>query len=168
MPAETCFLGIDPGLAGGIAVIGSRLTKAERTPIVQGDKRSMNLTACAAWIRHAIDANGCGVFAVIEKVHAMPKQGISSSFNFGKGYGAWIGILSTLGIAYQEVTPQAWKKTMLNGSDKSDKASSINRALSLFPHIKLIPEGCRTPSDGIAEALLMAEYARRMYLGEKK
>lgn len=163
----TSFIGIDPGLSGGIAVIGPILTKAERTPILQGDKRTMNLPACAAWLRDAIAANGCGAFAVIEKVHAMPKQGVSSSFCFGKGYGSWLGILSSFNIAYQEVTPQAWKKAMLDGSDKGDKASSLNRATTLFPYVKLIPEGCRTPSDGIAEALLMAEYGRRMYGGNK-
>lgn len=161
------FIGIDPGLNGGIAVVGRMITKADRTPIIEGDKRTMNLPACAEWIKKAVEANGGGAFAVIEKVHAMPSQGVSSTFTFGKGYGSWLGVLSTLGIPYQEVTPQAWKKAMLDGANKDDKASSINRASGLFPHVKLIPEGCRTPSDGMAEALLMAEYGRRMYGGAK-
>lgn len=167
MAANTCFLGIDPGLSGGIAVIGSILTKAERTPILAGDKRTMNLPACGAFLKVAVETNGGAAFAVIEKVHSMPKQGVSSSFAFGKGYGSWLGLLAAFNIPYQEVTPQAWKKVMLDGADKGDKASSLNRATTLFPHVKLVPEGCRAPSDGIAESLLMAEYGRRMYGGSK-
>lgn len=165
---SNCFIGIDPGLSGGIAIIGPTVTKAERTPILQGDKRTMNLPACSAWIRAAVEANGGSAFAVIEKVHALPKQGVSSTFSFGKGYGSWLGLLASHGIPYQEVTPQAWKKAMLEGADKADKASSLNRANTLFPHVSLVPPGCRAPSDGIAEAILIAEYGRRMYSGEKK
>lgn len=162
-----CWIGIDPGLSGGVAVIGPRMTAAARTPIIGTEKRTMNLAACGGLLRQYVEANSGGAFAVIEKVHAMPQQGVSSTFTFGKGYGAWMGILATLGIPYQEVTPQAWKKLMLEGADKEDKGSSINRAAGLFPYVNLIPEGCRTPSDGMAEALLMAEYGRRMYQGLK-
>lgn len=162
------FIGIDPGLSGGIAVIGSIMTKADRTPIIEGDKRTMNLPACAEWIRKVVAANGGGAFAVVELVHSMPGQGISSSFTFGKGLGSWHGILATLGIPYQEVSPVRWKKAMLPDMDKSQKGSSIIKATQLFPHINLIPEGCRVASDGMAEALLLADYGRRMYAPQNK
>jgi crossover junction endodeoxyribonuclease RuvC len=168
MTENTCFLGIDPGLSGGIAVIGTILTTAERTPIIEGDKRTMNLPAVASLIRRFVLANGGVGFAVIEKVGCMPGQGITSAWTFGKGYGSFLGILATLDIPLQEVPAQRWKKEMLDGADKSDKASSINRAISLFPQVNLITAGRRVPSDGMAEALLIAEYGRRMYQGVKK
>ena len=54
----------------------------------------------------------CNVF--IEKVHSMPGQGVASMFNFGKGYGIWIGILAALKISKTLVTPQEWKKEMMS------------------------------------------------------
>ena len=157
---EMNFIGIDPGLEGGVAILSPVFIKAERTPIMNGEKRTMNLPECANFLKYCDCKDS---FAVIEKVHAMPQQGVSSTFSFGKGYGSWLGILATLGIPYTEVSPQAWKKMMLADTDKS-KEASLNRASTLFPLLNLIPPGCRTPSDGIAEAALLAEYGRRVYL----
>jgi crossover junction endodeoxyribonuclease RuvC len=155
------FIGIDPGLDGAIATIGPLAVRTQKTPIFSGERRQMNLPECGRILSDLTEQGP--VFAVIEKVGAMPKQGVSSTFSFGKGYGQWLGMLAAYRIAYQEVTPQAWKKALLEGTDKS-KTASINRAASLFPGISFIPEGCRTPHDGMAEALLIAEYGRRMYL----
>ncbi len=46
------------------------------------------------------------------------------------------------------------------------KAASIRKAQQLFPGVNLVPPGCRTPSDGIAEALLIMEYGKREKRGE--
>lgn len=154
------FIGIDPGLSGGVAVIGPISVSACKTPVIEGEKRSMNLPACSKLLEEA-KASG-PVFAVIEKVGAMPGQGVTSMFTFGKGYGAWLGLLAAHGIAFQEVHPKTWKKAMLESVGK-DKGASISRATSLFPGLQLVPEGCRTPHDGMAEAALLAEYGRRMY-----
>lgn len=154
------FVGIDPGLSGGIATIGPVAMRAQKTPIISGEKKQMNLAECANILRSAQDQGA--VFAVIEKVGAMPGQGVTSMFTFGKGYGQWLGIMAALGISYQEVHPKTWKKAMLESVGK-DKGASIGRATSLFPGVSLIADGCRTPHDGMAEALLLAEYGRRMY-----
>ena len=56
--------------------------------------------------------------------------------------------------------PKRWKaEFILNGKDK---AASVETCRRLFPGVALRPsERCRKDSDGMAEALLMAEYARR-------
>lgn len=98
------------------------------------------------------------IVCCIEKVHAMPKQGSVSMFTFGEGYGWLKGVMNTMGIPFQEIPPQTWKKEFgLN----SDKQKSVEVAKQLFPNAKLIPDGCKKEQDGLAEALLMAEYARR-------
>lgn len=90
----------------------------------------------------------------------MPKQGSVSMFTFGENYGWLKGVLDMAEISYQEIAPQTWKKEFnLN----SDKAKSIEVARQLFPKVNFTPAGCRKPSDGMAEALLMAEYARRKF-----
>jgi crossover junction endodeoxyribonuclease RuvC len=92
----------------------------------------------------------------------MPKQGVASTFKFGKGYGEVLGITTALHFEIHEPTPQAWKKAMLTGTDKS-KDASIQVAENLFPTVSLVLPRCRKAHDGMAEALLMAEYIRRMH-----
>lgn len=89
----------------------------------------------------------------------MPGQGVTSMFSFGLNFG-WIqGMLTAYGIPFELVRPQKWKKEY---SITGDKNTSIAVCKRLFPDVSLLPtERCRKESDGMAEALLMAEYARR-------
>ena len=98
--------------------------------------------------------------ACVEKVGAHPGQGVTSMFSFGQSYGFILGVLAALGIGVQLVPPRTWKKEFsLIGKDK---AASIEVCKRLFPGVNLLAsEKCRKDSDGMAEALLMAEYARR-------
>ena len=102
-----------------------------------------------------------GVVA-IEKVHSMPRQGVASAFTFGKGYGIWLGVLGTLGIPYEEVTPQRWQGAMLDGMKRGKDANRL-KAMQLFPsesdQLKL-----KKP-DGRADALLLATYIKRINVG---
>ena len=89
----------------------------------------------------------------------MPGQGVVSMFNFGHNLGFIEGLLQAFGISYQLVPPQTWKKEF---SVTSDKNTSIQVCQKLFPDVNLLPtQRSRKPSDGMAEALLMAEYAKR-------
>lgn len=99
------------------------------------------------------------VVCCLEKVSAMPGQGVVSMFNFGHNFGFIEGLLRANKISYQLVPPQKWKKEY---SLSSDKNKSIEVCQKLFPDANLLPtERSRKPNDGMAEALLMAEYARR-------
>ncbi len=97
----------------------------------------------------------------IEKVHAMPKQGVSSTFKFGMGYGLVIGVCEALGIPYRLVTPQAWKKVVLAGTAK-DKDAAVSFVRRAYPGVDLIPGKKRVPHDGIADAMCIAEFGRQM------
>lgn len=89
----------------------------------------------------------------------MPGQGVTSMFNFGKGFGWILGTLEAYSVPYELIRPQKWKKEF---SVTSDKNTSINVCKRLFPQVSLLPsEKCRKDNDGMAEALLLAEYARR-------
>jgi hypothetical protein len=82
-------------------------------------------------------------------------------FGFGKGYGMWIGIVAALEIPYTLVTPQAWKKELMQGI--KDKDAGRLRAMQLFPAYNewLV----RKRDIGRADALLIAEYGRRQLKG---
>lgn len=142
------YLGIDPGRKGGFAVLND--TQIETYQAL--DKQSF-INACYFLSRKQEKTRCC-----IEKVHAMPKQGAVSMFTFGEGFGWLKGVLDAFEISYQEIPPQTWKKEFgLN----SKKELSIEVAKQLFPEANLVPHGSKKESDGIAESLLMAEYARR-------
>ena len=46
---------------------------------------------------------------VVENVHAMPKQGVSSTFKFGMGVGIIHGVAGALRLPLTLVTPTQWK-----------------------------------------------------------
>ena len=140
------YLGIDPGQKGGYAII-------------DGDKVETYPWNDTEFIKFAKELDATHCVCCLEKVGAMPKQGVTSTFNFGKSAGFIEGVLQTCGIPYQLVPPQKWKKEY---SLSSDKNQSITVCKRLFPEISLKrTDRCKTDSDGLAEAVLMAEFAKR-------
>ena len=80
-------------------------------------------------------------------------------FNFGKNFGFILGLLTQAFIPYELVTPQKWKKEF---GVTRDKNTSIAVAKRLFPKADLKRTArCRKEHDGMAEALLIAEWKRR-------
>ena len=101
--------------------------------------------------------------AYVEQVHAMPNQGVTSMFNFGKSFGYILGVLDACNIETKLVSPQKWKKEL---NLDSDKQKSIDTAKKLFPDVNLFRTNrCKKEHDGMAEALLIAEYGRRKEIG---
>lgn len=100
--------------------------------------------------------------AAVEKVGAMPGQGVSGMFNFGRSYGFILGVLAAFGIGYQLVPPGVWKREF--GLIHAEKRVSVETCKRLFPGVGLLPTArSRKDSDGMAEALLIAEFARRHF-----
>ena len=160
------YIGIDPGLSGALAEIfgeGNAAVHDTPTMVVSGvkEKRVYNTAAMAALL--SPDRGNPEVLVVLESVHSMPKQGVASSFSFGQGLGMWQGIIAALGLPLEMPSPQRWKKEMLADQGK-DKDASRFKAIQLFPsladQLKLVKH------DGRAEALLMAEYGRRLRSGK--
>ena len=147
------YIGVDPGKNGGYAVIA----KSETGQTVKVYPWDDVFFVCEM---NALASMTDGIVAAVEKVGAMPGQGVTSMFNFGKSAGYIEGVLSALGISYQLVMPKRWKAEFtLNGKDK---AASIAVCRRLFPDVNLRPtQRCRKDSDGMAEAVLIAEFAKR-------
>jgi len=98
-----------------------------------------------------------GLLAVIEDVWARPGEGVVSSFRFGRGRGIFEGLLVALCIPQVYVAPVKWKRAM--GLIGQDKDASRELALKIAPkHASYFK---RKKDDGVAEALLLAEYIHR-------
>jgi crossover junction endodeoxyribonuclease RuvC len=150
-----CVVGVDPGLKGGLACV---LLSGEAVATVPMPREPRDL---ARWVRGCLPIR----LVVVERAHAMPGQGVTSMFTFGVGYGTILGVLAALGFPVEIVAPQRWKREVLAGTAK-DKAAAIAYAARRFPAVSLVPPGCRRPHDGIADALAIAEFARRLVAGE--
>jgi len=142
--------GIDPGLTGAVAFIDSYgYAEVHDAPVVN---RDMNASGMADLLKGwVVD------LAIIERVGAMPKQGVSSTFKFGFGCGVWRGVLAALEIPVVLVTPTTWKSEFHLCGKPKDASREV--ALQLFP--SLSSELARKKDHGRADALLLAEWGRR-------
>jgi crossover junction endodeoxyribonuclease RuvC len=153
------ILAVDPGLRGGLAIrTGATGVIYEPMPVCGGE---IDLAELTRWVRANRDSIET---ALVEKVSAMPKQGVSSTFKFGDGYGSVKGVLSALGIPFELITPQRWMKVMHAGvsPDLGSKARSQLAFSRIFPGLDLrASPRCRKPHEGMVEAVLLAEYGMR-------
>lgn len=142
------YIGIDPGAKGALACIWP----FGAVDLVRFDRERYLEVLRDLCVEREIRC-------CLERVGAMPGQGVTSMFHFGENFGYIQGLLEAFGIPYELVTPQRWKKEF---GVTGDKNSSIAVCKRLFPRVNLrrTPK-CMTDHDGMAEALLMAEYARR-------
>jgi len=147
-------IGIDVGFKGAIALLGSKVDGVVMMPVAKGEKIYLDLPMIVGRLEmYQPD------LVVIEKVSAMPKQGVTSVFRFGEQFGMIQGICSALNLPYILVRPQEWKKKILVGYPKGDKSASIRYVKQKYPHISLLPtKRSKKDSDGMADAICIAEY----------
>ncbi len=141
------YLGIDPGKSGGFCLMDDdrKIHLLEKQPETDADVANL--------IRKVLDIvqrEGHEMAAVIEKVHAMPGQGVTSMFSFGRNYGFLIGLLTAFRIPQHDVTPQRWQKDMQCQS-KGDKNVTKQAAQQLIPGARI--------THAVADALLIAYWA---------
>lgn len=149
----TIIMGIDPGISGAVAFYFPVVCRiaVDDVPVAGGE---INVHELARQIRiHRPN------MAVIERVGAMPGQGVTSSFNFGRSYGDVRGAIGALDVPMHFVTPQKWKKHFGLSADKEE---SRLRAIRLFPNAA---ESFKLKKhDGRAEAALIALYGAEVLL----
>lgn len=147
-------IGIDPGNRGGIALLKEEEGIASILELKRFEKESYKeVLFLARKLQQEADGE---LFCTLEKVHAMPTQGVTSMFHFGENFGFLKGLLFACEIPILEVSPHLWKKEM--GVTK-EKSTSIEKAKECFPEVNLKPnKRCKKDSDGLAEAILIGLY----------
>lgn len=116
-------IGIDPGVNGAIAVLkdDKLITVFDMPTRIESGKKQVDAPKLYELLLEYKIA-----LAVVESVHAMPKQGVTSSFNFGRSFGVILGVLAGSEIPVKYVTPQAWKKRFsLIGTEKDAAREKI-------------------------------------------
>lgn len=148
------FVGIDPGAQGGFAVItGWRIVETAKMP--DGE--------LALWLYlSALVQRYPRSLLCLEKVGGyMPgsKGNIGSAmFNFGRNYGALLGMLYALDVQFINPSPAVWQKAVgiePRGKDESKedhKRKLRDRAQNLFSDQSITLKTC--------DAVLLAHYAQ--------
>lgn len=162
------IVGIDPGLQGAIAVLGgpcgSYIEDMPVLEITRGKKKrhQIDLRGIANLLR-ANYSESWGFLAIVEEQQAYPgQQGAVSNFSIGAGFFGVLGILTALQYPYQTVHPKTWQKVFgLKGGDKEQGCLIAER---LFPSVDLRKRTGKA-RDGRSDALLIAEYGRRIQGG---
>lgn len=157
------YVGIDVGLSGAVAILheDNRVEFYDTPTVALARKMDYDLPGMLQILERVndLDLATKKVLCGLERVHSMPGQGVASMFSFGGGFRAWEMALVCLRLPYQLVSPQRWKKAMMDGEAKEKDASRVV-ACRLFPgqagELKL------KKHHGRADALLIAEFLRRL------
>ncbi len=162
---KNIFIGIDIGKNGGIAMIdedGALLLLKEMPDYSEFPKFILdNITEYA-------EASNTNIECTMEHVGAMPGEGVSSVFKFGYGSGLIYGTMLMLSEIYdtvlrpERITALLWKKMFglvgHNLSKYEKKKISVDYVNKTYnKHLKY----CQ---NGMADALLIAEYSRIMFI----
>ena len=156
-----CILGIDPGTSGAYAVLDlDGELFVDDLPIFKvkrgkTERTELDLYGFADRIR-ILKSENVIQKACIEWVSAMPGQGVSSMFGFGRTFGALQGIVAALQIPIELVTPVSWKKALNVPKEKDGARKRASEVFPAFSH-----RWMRVKDDGRAEAALIAYYGTR-------
>lgn len=175
---KTFFISADPGKLGALACLdesGSIIGKMA-TPINENDEVSVKdeLDFVLDMFRNDPDR----VFFIIEDVHPLYAVSAKSTGTFMFNKGELHGIFETIRcfssnveIYVKFLAPKTWQKEVWNHADKvflsgkiDTKKTSLRCAERLFPGTDFRKnEKCKTPHDGIVDAILIAEAGRRIF-----
>ena len=125
------FCGIDGGVRGGLAVVSIEdgtapaLIASIDIPVAgTGAKERVDPIAIRDWVLAHHPEH-----AFIERAQAMPRQGASSGFKYGRAVGAIETAIMLAGVPLTIVEPSAWKKFhSLRGKNK--EGARCSHALS--------------------------------------
>lgn len=166
-----CYGGIDPGLSGAIAILrtpsifdphAGPLVELYPMPTVKVRSKRI-LDYPALWDLFEMHLAGCQLVAIESQAGYSPpgiRIGAGSIFSMGRGFGALEAFAHAAEVPAEYPQPGAWKKFL--GVPK-EKAGARATAERLFPGVELP----KRKSADHAEALLLAEYARRRHAGQE-
>ena len=147
-------LGIDVGLNGAIALTdGSRLLELHDMPTLSLERNNKTKRMVNASALHLIIRGAKADAAYLERLNAMPGQGVTSMFSMGQSLGVVLGVLAACEVPTTTIPPRTWQKAL---DVPQGKDGSRYRAAQLFPeHADMFS---RVKDDGRSDAVLIAAY----------
>lgn len=174
-------IGIDPGLTGGLAWLGSSVSAIPIPTIHKEGIRYplLNHSTIEKWYETcACVFEEIPTIAAIEDVHSMPRDSKQGAFTFGFTTGGIVSYFCSLGLELVTVSPREWQRSLLSEdiarfkqsspdltSREVLKASSVEYVKREYPSLSLIPTPrSKNPHSGIADAVCIATYTRNKFV----
>ncbi|MEZ4742319.1 MAG: hypothetical protein R3B45_07720 [Bdellovibrionota bacterium] len=154
--------GIDPGKTGGIILLdhNANLLDMAVMPMIGREIDHVKLREIFAFYKSLGELH-----CFLEKVSAFQGASATSSFEFGRVFGAAECAVKIMGIPVTYLTPTQWTRAMHKGLDQSmkPKDKSMITYRRLFPNVDLrATDDCKVAHDGLVDAILIAECGRRV------
>jgi hypothetical protein len=154
------ILACDPGITGAWALLSEagQFVAVGDMPIIRDNKLGwVDALALYATLRKRVE--GHEAIAIVERVHAMPKNGTVAAFSQGATLCSLLATLQIVGARIELITPGTWKRQLgftftKDDGDRVRKEASLNKARLLFPTAALD----RQKDHGRAEALLIGHW----------
>jgi hypothetical protein len=174
MSSTLTIAGVDPGIAGGVAVFsGGRIVFADRLPVreIAVGRRVRRMTDGAALGAILAEYRPDAVY--VEEAHARTSRGrrgrdgdpqgdsAPTAFSFGGNWAIVVDRASEYGLVL--VSPRQWQRAMLvlpggRGDRDATKAAAIAFVKAFHPEVDLAPGRLREPHDGIADAVAICVF----------
>ena len=160
---SSLYIGVDPGNSGAMAFISDgKLLDVFKMPLrdigVTKERNIIDLGKLYAFFAPFEKAYDRNIIALVEDVHAMPKQGVTSTFTFGRALGAIEGFLQGKGILQYSMQPKAWQ-TIASVSSKKSSIDIANTRFKDYFTMRAKPN----KDHNISDAVLIAWVASIIY-----
>lgn len=169
------YLGIDPGLSGGLVYI------VEGKIYYKFVMPTITITKMKGAQKKELDKCGLSAFlsripehthVAIEEQHPARKQSITAICTTCKNYGILLMAIHSAHLFITEVTAKAWQDTygivsVKEANGKSTKQQALPIAQALYPGVDFRKtDRSHIAHDGIVDATLLAHYCQSLFPSE--
>ena len=160
------FIGCDNGITGGLVALSpqSRIIACLPMPSLKARKgNEIDIASVWRWIS-GLDV-ATDKFSVIVEEPGGSKSAMAATSMAGS-FHSLRSMCVLKNLRWHRITPQSWQKEMIPGCKAGEtKPRALAASRQLWPDEPfLASERCRVPHDGLVDAALIAEFARRKRL----
>lgn len=160
MDTNTITVGVDNGISGGLVALGPLSHIIAMLPMPSKKARKGNeIDICEVW--RWIAALESPTTIVIEEPGG--SKSAKAATSMAGSFHSLRAMCELKKLRWHRVTPQAWQKVMLPGCKAGEtKPRALAAVKALWPDESfLASERCKVPHEGLVDAALIAEWARR-------
>ena len=153
---DKLFIGIDPGMNGGITFITKEMDTEQMKPFRCPRESKEMAEILQVGIKQFETKD---VILFVEHVWSFPGDGRVGAFRFGYNYGLWKGMASAFGIDVYNIPPRKWMYSYDMPSkmqSKERKRWLRNVAETLYPNVKI--------TFNTSDSVLIAHYAMDCFI----
>lgn len=162
MAEPISFIGIDPGQKGGVAMVNQfgQAVGGFTLPHHEDDPKVIVWPMILKFF-----LNKCrGAYVSIEQMPFMGKRGQIATMSLAENIGVFKGLLVAAALPFESVHPSTWQSVLINHHQGKSKERALKTFEEKWPEMasQLRMSHDKVP-DGIADAMLIAEYGRLQY-----